>query len=30
METVNFRNRYMYWDIAADIHFPPDFDRIRF
>ncbi|HWI29030.1 MAG TPA: alpha/beta hydrolase [Stellaceae bacterium] len=29
METVNFRNRDMYWDIAADIHFPPDFDRTR-
>src|SRR6185312_10202780 len=29
METVNFRNRDMYGDIAADIHFPPDFDRTR-
>lgn len=29
METVNFRNRDMYWDIAADIHFPPDFDKTR-
>ncbi|MFD1795912.1 alpha/beta hydrolase [Paracoccus aurantiacus] len=26
METVKFRNPNMYWDIAADIHFPPDFD----
>ena len=26
METVNIRNRDMYWDIAADIHFPPSFD----
>lgn len=26
METVKIRNRDMYWDIAADIHFPPDFD----
>jgi len=29
METVNFRNRDMYWDIAADIHFPPDFDKTK-
>ena len=29
METVNFRNRGMYWDIAADIHFPPDFDKTK-
>lgn len=27
METVKIRNRDMYWDIAADLHFPPDFDR---
>jgi fermentation-respiration switch protein FrsA (DUF1100 family) len=27
METINFRNRDMYWEIAADIHFPPDFDK---
>lgn len=27
MKTVNFRNPDMYWDIAADIHFPPDFDE---
>lgn len=29
METVNFRNRDMYWDIAADLHFPPDFDKTK-
>ena len=29
METVNFRNHDMYWHIAADIHFPPDFDETR-
>jgi fermentation-respiration switch protein FrsA (DUF1100 family) len=29
METVNFRNRDMYWEIAADIHFPPDFDKTK-
>lgn len=27
METVSIRNPDMYWDIAADIHFPPDFER---
>lgn len=26
METVSIRNPGMYWDIAANIHFPPDFD----
>ncbi|HWD12092.1 alpha/beta hydrolase [Pseudochrobactrum sp. sp1633] len=26
METVKIRNHDMYWDIAADIHFPPNFD----
>lgn len=26
METVNIRNPGMHWDIAANIHFPPDFD----
>lgn len=26
METVNIRNPGMYWDIAANIHFPPQFD----
>lgn len=26
MKTVNIRNPGMYWDIAANIHFPPDFD----
>lgn len=25
METVKIRNAGMYWDIAANIHFPPDF-----
>ncbi len=29
METVNIRNRDMYWDIAADIHFPPNFDKTK-
>lgn len=29
MKTVSFRNPGMYWDIAADIHFPPDFDETR-
>ncbi|SFP72803.1 hypothetical protein SAMN05421854_106408 [Amycolatopsis rubida] len=27
VEHVEFRNRDMYWDIAADLHFPPDFDE---
>lgn len=27
METVKIRNRDMAWDIAADIHLPPGFDR---
>ncbi|MCA0240437.1 MAG: alpha/beta hydrolase [Proteobacteria bacterium] len=26
METVKIRNKDMYWDIAADIQFPPGFD----
>jgi uncharacterized protein len=29
METVTIRNPDMYWDIAADIHFPPKFDRAK-
>lgn len=29
MESVKIRNKDMYWDIAADIHFPPDFDKKR-
>lgn len=29
MQTVKIRNRDMYWDIAADIHFPPNFDASR-
>ncbi|MDK1373337.1 MULTISPECIES: alpha/beta hydrolase [unclassified Sinorhizobium] len=27
MESVKIRNYDMYWDIAADIHFPPNFDK---
>lgn len=27
VEHVTFRNRDMYWDIAADIHFPPNFEE---
>ena len=27
MKTVNIRNKDMYWEIAADIHFPPNFDE---
>jgi hypothetical protein len=29
METVGIRNQDMYWDIAADLHFPPGFDPSR-
>ncbi len=29
METVKIRNHDMYWDIAADIHFPPHFDQTK-
>lgn len=29
METVKIRNHDMYWDIAADIHFPPHFDKTK-
>jgi len=29
MESVKIRNKDMYWDIAADIHFPPDFDKSK-
>jgi fermentation-respiration switch protein FrsA (DUF1100 family) len=29
MKTVKFRNRDMYWEIAADIHFPPEFDEAK-
>lgn len=29
MQSVKFRNYDMYWDIAADIHFPPDFDETK-
>lgn len=29
MESVKIRNYDMYWDIAADIHFPPNFDKSK-
>lgn len=29
MQSVKIRNRDMAWDIAADIHFPPDFDEAK-
>lgn len=29
METVKIRNSDMYWDIAADIQFPPGFDKAK-
>lgn len=29
METVTFRNKDMAWDIAADIHLPPGFDKAK-
>lgn len=29
IETVNIRNPGMAWDIAADIHFPPGFDKTK-
>ena len=29
METVTFRNPGMYWDMAANIHFPPGFDASK-
>ena len=29
MESVKIRNKDMYWDIAADLHFPPGFDETR-
>lgn len=29
METVSIRNPGMAWDIAADVHFPPDFDAAK-
>ncbi|HEL3255159.1 alpha/beta hydrolase [Stenotrophomonas maltophilia] len=29
MESVKIRNPDMYWDIAADIHFPPGFDKSK-
>ncbi|MBB3316676.1 hypothetical protein FHT77_002557 [Rhizobium sp. BK181] len=30
MESVTIRNPGMYWDIAANIHFPPDFDAGKY
>ncbi len=29
MKTVSFRNYDMYWEIAVDIHFPPEFDETK-
>lgn len=29
IEHVTFRNSDMYWDIAADLHFPPSFDESK-
>ena len=29
METVSIRNPGTYWDIAANLHFPPDFDEAK-
>ena len=29
MESVKIRNKDMYWDIAADIYFPPNFDKTK-
>lgn len=29
MNSIMFRNHDMYWDIAADIHFPPGFDKTK-
>ena len=29
MKTVQIKNRDMAWHIAADIHFPPDFDEVK-
>lgn len=29
VERITFRNRDMYWDIAADLHFPADFDQSK-
>lgn len=29
MESVSIRNKDMYWHIAADIHFPPDFNKSK-
>ena len=29
VDNVTFRNSDMYWDIAADLHFPPGFDELK-
>lgn len=29
MESIMIRNHDMYWDIAADIYFPPNFDKTK-
>lgn len=29
MKTVTIHNPDLYWDIAADIHFPPNFDQAK-
>src|SRR5215469_5299504 len=29
MESVNIRNKDMYWDIAADLYFPAGFDKSK-
>lgn len=29
VEHITFRNHDMYWDIAADLHFPPNFDESK-
>ncbi|MDO4919064.1 alpha/beta hydrolase [Kocuria sp.] len=29
IQHVTFRNGDMYWDMAADLHFPPEFDETR-
>ncbi|MER5391627.1 alpha/beta hydrolase [Saccharopolyspora sp. NPDC002686] len=29
IEHITFRNPDMHWDIAADLHFPPDFDESK-
>jgi len=29
MESITIRNKDMYWDIAADLYFPPGFDKSK-